>query len=222
MRITPLDYIQGWVLAAYARLIWRTTRLQIEGEEHIEQARATGRPFIIAAWHGLTMMLTSYLVAHADPTRYVLIVPDDSRGAALSVWAQSMGALPFVISMGDDSMAAGRRLLELIRALKQGKHLFVNPDGPDGPTHEPKQGLSFIARKAKALIVPAGAFTATAYRIPRWDRYVVPFPFSRIAVVLGQPLDLAAHHADSEEAREAIRARLNEAEQAARERYRRR
>jgi lysophospholipid acyltransferase (LPLAT)-like uncharacterized protein len=79
--------------------------------------------------------------------------------------------------------------------------------------------VAFIARKSGALIIPTGAFTAAAYRVPRWDRYVVPFPFSRIAIVFGEPLEIAPK-ADPEQSRGEIRERLNEAERAVEELYR--
>jgi lysophospholipid acyltransferase (LPLAT)-like uncharacterized protein len=216
---TPVHRLQGWGLSTYAGLVWRTARYQVEGRQHVHRVRTAGRPLIIAAWHGMTMMLTGYIAALEDPSQYLLVVPDDPRGAALSVWAQRLGASPFVISMEADPMVAARRLLTLIRQMKQGKDLYLNPDGPDGPSHEPKQGVVFIARKAGALIVPAAAYTAAGFRIPRWDRYTVPLPFSRITVVLGEPLEVSPE-ADAEGARVALRERLNEVERAAEELYR--
>ena len=211
---TPVHRFQGWGLSTYARLVWRTSRYQIEGQEHVDRVHATGRPLVLAAWHGMTMMLAGYIAGWEDPSRYVLVVPDDPRGTVLSVWARRLGATPFPISMGVDSLVGGRRLLALIRHMRQDNSLYLNPDGPDGPSHEPKQGVVFIARKAGALMVPAGAFTATGFHIPRWDRYTVPFPFSRITVVLGKPLEVTAE-ADAAEAKVALRERLNEMEQAA-------
>lgn len=219
MKITPFQRFQGWGLSTYAGLVWRTARYQIEGQEYVGQVHTAGRPLIIAAWHGMTMMLGGYVAAQDDPAQYVMIVPDDSRGAVLIAWARRLGATPFTISMEANSMVAARRLLALIRQMKQGKSLVLNPDGPGGPSHEPKGGVAFIARKAGALIVPAGAFTATGYRIPRWDRYVVPFPFSRITVVFGEPLEVSPK-ADPGQTRVAIRERLNEMERAAEELYR--
>jgi hypothetical protein len=220
MRIGLTHRLQGWGLSTYARLVWRSARYRIEGQEHVDRVRAAGRPLIIAAWHGMTMMLTGYIAAQEDPSQYVLVVPDDPRGAVLSIWAQRLGATPFPISMKANSMVAARRLLALIRQMQQGKSLYLNPDGPYGPSHEPKAGVAYIARKAGALIVPAGAFTAAGLRIPRWDRYTVPFPFSRISVVLREPMAVGPD-ADLDEARGALRERLNEAERAAEELYRR-
>jgi len=192
--------LQGRWLGWYAGLASGTARYKIVGAEHFGPA-STDRPRIIAAWHGLTMMMTGYLRAQQDPSRFVLIVPDDPRGVVLGEWARSWGAETFAISMQEDSLMAARRLLTLIRRLRPDKdrpeagansplvkHLYVNPDGPDGPSHRPKDGVLFIARKSSAPIVPVAAYTATAFRIPRWDRYVVPLPYSRIAVAAGEPL----------------------------------
>lgn len=214
MKITLSHRLQGWGLSTYNGLVWRTARYRIEGQEHVDRIHASGRPLIIAAWHGMTMMLAGYIAAQEDPSQYVLVVPDDPRGAVLSVWARRLGATPFAVSMKADSMVAARRLLALIRQMQQGKSLCLNPDGPYGPSHEPKGGVVFIARKAGALIVPAGAFTATGIRLPRWDRYTIPFPFSRITVVLGEPLEVRPQD-DPDQMRAIVRERLNEVERAA-------
>jgi lysophospholipid acyltransferase (LPLAT)-like uncharacterized protein len=219
MKIASSHRLQGRALSTYAGLVRHTARYQIEGQEHIDRVHAAGRPLIVAAWHGMTMMLSGYITAQEDPSQYVVIVPDDPRGAVLSVWMRRLGVTPFAISMGATSMVAGRRLLTLIRQMKQGRHLCINPDGPDGPTHEPKKGVVFVANKAGALIVPAGAFTATGYRIPRWDHYTVPFPFSRITIMLGEPLELTAEM-DPEQARLLVRERLNDVEREAEALYR--
>lgn len=225
MEVRPSYRLQGWGLSVYAGLVQHTARYQVGGQKYIRRARAAGRPFIFAAWHGMTMMLTGYLAARDDLSQYVLVVPDDSRGAILSVWARRLGGIPFAISMEAESMVAARRLLALIRHMRRGKRLYLNPDGPDGPSHEPKGGVVFIARKAGAAIIPAGAYTATGYRIPRWDRYVVPFPCSRIAVVLGEPLEVSLeldadrNHPYVEQTRAMVRERLNEVELAAEELY---
>ena len=220
MHITPRDHLFGLGLANYAHLVQRTARLHVEGQQHMEEARASGRPVILAGWHGMTMMISAYVFAREDSSRYVAVIPDDDRGATLSIWARRMRIATFPVSMEETSLVAARRLLALIREFKSGKTLYINPDGPAGPSHEPKRGIFFIARKADALIVPIGAYTDACIRIPRWDRYTVPLPFSRIAISLGQPLEIDATN-DSETNTALLCARLDAAEQAAEEFYHR-
>jgi lysophospholipid acyltransferase (LPLAT)-like uncharacterized protein len=216
---TPVHRFQGWGLSTYAALVRDTALYRVEGKEHLDRVDAAGRPTVIASWHGMTMMMAGFISTREDASRYVLIVPDDPRGAVLSIWARRLGAASFAISMEAESMVAARRLLALIRQLRERRKLYVNPDGPDGPTHEPKAGVIYIARKARAPIVPAAAFTATSLRIPRWDRYVVPLPFSRIVVFLGEAMEVSPD-VDPEQARRMLRERLNEVERTAEARYR--
>ena len=184
-----------------------------------EVALRDGRSCIVAAWHGMTMMLVGHLITKANADHYLVVVPDDARGAVLTVWAHRLGATPFAISLKAESLVAARRLLTLIREAKRGKSVWFTPDGPYGPTHEPKGGLAFVAAKSGAPIVPAAAFTDHGYRIPRWDRYTVPFPFGRIIIVLGKPLTVAPD-ADLEQMGGEIRERMNEVEQRAEKLYR--
>ena len=231
MDASSVHRTQGRVLGWYAGLASRTARFQTAGAEHFEPS-SIDESQIIAAWHGLTMMMTGYLAAHQDPSRFVLVVPDDRRGVVLSQWARGWGAEPFAISMQADSFVAARRLLALIRKIRPRavraragvaaplvKHLYLNPDGPDGPSHRPKDGVLFIARKSGAPIVPAAAYTATAFRVPRWDKYVIPFPFSRITVVAGEPFVVPAR-GSLDDARAGLRDRLNDVERRAKALYR--
>ena len=86
-------------------------------------------------------------------------------------------------------MGMARQVVKLTRNVMGGKYLYINPDGPDGPAHRIKPGITFIAKKANAIIVPIGAYARRAYSVPRWDRYTVPYPYSRITYHIGEPID---------------------------------
>jgi lysophospholipid acyltransferase (LPLAT)-like uncharacterized protein len=216
MQITAWNRIQGLGLSTYAALVWRTSRYHGVGVEHLDTALASGRPTIFATWHGMTMAGFGFLPRHrADDFQLVAIVPDDHRGAVLSTWLRRTGVEPFVISMEAESMVAARRLLALIRKLtREGKALGLNPDGPDGPSHVPKDGVFFVAQKSNALVIPSAAYTGTCFHIPRWDRYIVPFPFSRITMAFGEPFEIPPGEL-TDAVRDDLRDRLTATEQAA-------
>ena len=146
---------------------------------------------MFAAWHGMTMMLVGFFANHYDLSRLVLILPDDWRGEALVVFASKLGVTPFPMNLrGDASMATARQLAKLVRQVKAGRDAYITPDGPGGPAYIIKPGLTYIAQKARATILPVGAYARHGYRVPRWDRYVMPYPFSKISVQIDAPMQV--------------------------------
>ncbi|WP_420631099.1 lysophospholipid acyltransferase family protein [Candidatus Leptofilum sp.] len=187
--ITWQDRASGTLLHSWARMTSRLSKYQVTGLEHLRAAQERERPLIFAAWHGMTMMLVGFFANHYDLSRLVLILPDDWRGTTLVVFANKLGVTPFPMNLhGDASMATARQLAKLVRQVKAGRDAYITPDGPDGPSYEIKPGITYIAQKADATILPLGAYARRGYRVPRWDRYVMPYPFSKIAIQIGEPL----------------------------------
>lgn len=181
--------LMGNGLYLLSQITRRTARYQIEGSEHYEERRGSGRPTIWVAWHGMTMMLAGFVLQNYDPGSLVLMMPDDWRGDTLAHWAHRLGALPWRMNLkGDATMATARKLARMVRMLREGRDAYVTPDGPDGPAYYVKPGVAYLAQKTRAILLPVGAYTRTGYRLNRWDRYVVPRPFSRISVVIAEPL----------------------------------
>ena len=183
------DKVSGTALYGVARLTSRRSRFQVSGLEHLQAALESQRPIIFAAWHGMTMMLVGFFANQHDLARLVLILPDDWRGGTLRVFAEKLGVTPFPMNLqGDTSMATARQLAKLVRQVKAGRDAYITPDGPEGPSYAIKPGLAYIAQKANALILPLGAYARHGYRLPRWDRYVIPYPFSKIAIQIDPPI----------------------------------
>lgn len=180
--------LEGRLLAVYAHLIERTCRLEVHGWEHVERARASGRPLLFAAWHGGNHLLFPIMKARLDLSRMVLVVAGDERQPVLESFARGLGLTPFAIAMQEDTMSGARSLMRLIRELRRAKLSYINPDGPDGPARVAKRGVAFIATRAEAQILPIAAASPGAYRLKRWDRYSLPFPLARIITVVGEGL----------------------------------
>lgn len=169
-----------------SQLTRRTGQYQIDGLDHLYACQEAGRPIIWTAWHGMTMMLSGFLLRRYDPGSLIIMMPDDWRGETLAHWARRVGAIPSRMNLkGDASMATARKLARLIKTIREGQNAYVTPDGPDGPAYEVKPGVAYIGQKTGAAVLPCGAYTRTGHRLNRWDRYVVPRPFSRISVVIG-------------------------------------
>ena len=91
----------------------------------------------------------------------------------------------------------------LIRAAAKGLDLAITPDGPRGPNRELKLGALTAARLTGLPLVPVGVGVTSAWRIPSWDGFVVPKPFSTVRVAYGRP-SFVPRHADQAEIDEAV------------------
>jgi hypothetical protein len=181
--------LSGGALYLFAQMVRRSCRFQVEGRDRWEEALAGERPLLVASWHGMTMMLVGYFSQRLDPANVTLPIPDDWRGETLYIFASRMGANAFRLNLsGDATMGTARRLVQLVREVKAGRICYISPDGPHGPAYAPKPGVAYIAQKAGGQILPMGAYARHAYHLPRWDRYTLPLPFSRISIHVGEPI----------------------------------
>lgn len=180
---------QGNALALYHRILARTVRWQIEGKANITKAQISGRPLLWLFWHEQLSTFVTYALRFVGGEKFTIVtLGGDPRGNILSTFAAALGASPYSVDMQGNPMEAGRKVLRIIQALKEGKDSFLAPDGPDGPAFEPKAGASFLARKAEAAVIPVGGFTKAGYALRRWDHYLVPYPFAKLRLVFGEPI----------------------------------
>jgi lysophospholipid acyltransferase (LPLAT)-like uncharacterized protein len=157
--------------------------------DRLEGAIQSGKPLIGTSWHGMTMMVIGSLRSYIDLTSVVTIIPDDFRGDILEIFANKMGIYPEKLNLdGDESFEMSRKLVRIIRQVTSGRNFLIHPDGPAGPAYKVKPGLTAIAQKTGALILPMGGYCRYAYHWPRWDRYTWPLPFSRIQLYVDEPL----------------------------------
>ncbi|NTV53321.1 MAG: lysophospholipid acyltransferase family protein [Candidatus Firestonebacteria bacterium] len=78
----------------------------------------------------------------------------------------------------------------LARELSRGAHVTITPDGPRGPRHSCQPGPVFLGAMTGAKVVPFGCAVDRAWRLKSWDRFEIPKPFSRAAVVFGTSLQV--------------------------------
>lgn len=180
--------IEGEFVYLYHWLTTFTARWQIEGEANLAAARAHGRPILFTAWHGQVALFLMYGHRFFDPAKFTLIIVGDERTDILGRLGSRIGSQHHSVDMQGNPMAAGRATLRVIKAMKQGQNSFIAPDGPDGPAYEPRAGVIYLAKKAAATILPLGIWARPAYQRQRWDHYIVPFPFARAQMVIGDPI----------------------------------
>ncbi|MEW5703730.1 MAG: lysophospholipid acyltransferase family protein [Pseudomonadota bacterium] len=184
-RIIGLNFVQrflGALIALYIFCVYRTGRWSVAGEAHPKPLWDAGKPFIVCFWHG-RMLLMPYAWQSNQP---FVQLNSGHRDGIISIRAQAHFGIRTVIgSATAGAMKAFRGLLKTIRA---GKTIGITPDGPRGPRMRAKPGIVVIAGLAGVPILPL-AFSAERGRmLASWDRFFVPFPFSRGHFAWGEPI----------------------------------
>ena len=186
----------AWLLAGYLAMVYRTTSWTLLGQEHLPAVLKVteGRPSgsIITFWHErLTLMPMVWVLARrlhgaemAGREAYVLI-SGHRDGRLISSVIARLG-LQTVVGSTRDGARAGA--LGLLRRLRQGHFIAITPDGPRGPRRRAAAGVAELAAMAGAPVCPIGASTTRALRFNSWDRAMLPLPFGRGVLVLGQPI----------------------------------
>jgi lysophospholipid acyltransferase (LPLAT)-like uncharacterized protein len=93
---------------------------------------------------------------------------------------------------GSTGRGGARAALQLARMIKEGASLAFTPDGPRGPTHRVQPGTIFLAQRSGCPILPIGVSARPRKLLRSWDSYMIPMPFSRAALVIGDPFYVPA------------------------------
>lgn len=194
-----------WLIAVYARLIWRTGRWQIEGREHLLRLADEGRPTLAAFWHGRILVMP-FAWHRRSPFHMLISSHIDGR---LIAGAVSHFGIQWIA--GSSTEGGGAALRSMLRHLKAGDGVGITPDGPDGPAMRAKPGIVVAARLSRAAVLPVSYATRWRRILGSWDRFHLPLPFSRGVMIYGEPVEVAndADPAAIEASRALIEQRLN-------------
>jgi lysophospholipid acyltransferase (LPLAT)-like uncharacterized protein len=173
------------VVAVAVRALGATLRLTEVGVDALQPRWAEGRPLIYAVWHGRILMIP-WLTARLRRTRgarAVRVLASRSRdGELVARWVTRFG---LSVVRGSSSRGGAEALRSLAASVRAGQDVAVVPDGPLGPPERVQAGIVVLAAATGAPIVPLAFAARPARRLASWDRFLVPLPFARAAVVFG-------------------------------------
>lgn len=196
-------FLFGWLV----RLLVASYRVEIAaGREHLERIVAGGGPAVVAGWHEASLAGTPFVMRHLlrRGLGLTLLVSSSRDGEAMARMAARIGVS---VVRGSTSRGALQGLRRLHHALtRTGDCVAVAPDGPRGPARVCQPGAVLLAQLGGAPLLPFGFAADRAWRLGSWDRMLVPKPFARIAVAVGEPLTVA--RSSERSALEAETARL--------------
>ncbi|MBW2038885.1 MAG: lysophospholipid acyltransferase family protein [Deltaproteobacteria bacterium] len=158
-----------------------TMRIEELNGELVRDLWTKGENIIIAFWHGRLLMMP--LVYRGEGVK--VMVSRHRDGELINRTIQLFG---FETVRGSTTRGGLSGIRGLVRALKEGYDVAIAPDGPRGPRYQVQAGVIQLAKISGCPILPL-AFSASSRKILRtWDRFLIPYPFSRGVFVWGEPI----------------------------------
>jgi len=194
--------------AVVLAVIGATLRFEVIAEPGATPATppATG---IFCFWHRCTLPCAWYF----RKFRCSILISRSFDGELI---ARTLALLGFDSVRGSSSRGGAAGLIALEQVLEQGLPVVFTADGPRGPIYQTKMGPVKLAQMTQQEIGSFYLLPERAWTMRSWDHFLVPRPFSRVAVSWARPVAPPAEDADSA-ALEAKRQELNDALERARQ-----
>jgi len=210
-RTPAIQRFIGWLAAQYLRLVWRTSRLTIE-PANLYEIVDPQLPVIIAMWHGQHFMVPFLSRGHR-----VKVLISRHRDGEINAYAAERLGIGTVRGSGDhgrrfDLKGGVGAFKGMLTALAQGYNMALTADVPK-VARVVGLGIVKLGRISQRPIFPVAVATSRRIVLKNWDRSAVNLPFSRFAIVAGEPVMVPADADDAttELCRALVEQRLGQA-----------
>ena len=187
-----------------------TLRWRVEGLEHFDAVVASGRLPVMGFWHGRILPAAFYFRRRG----IVVITSENFDGEWIARIIERFG---YGTARGSTTRGGRKALIQLVRDMESGKPAGFTLDGPRGPARVAQPGAVWLARKTGNPLLPFHLEASAHWTVNSWDRTQIPKPFSRVALVVGEPIDVKNDTSDEdlETTRQALEDRLRKLEERA-------
>ncbi|WP_129777107.1 lysophospholipid acyltransferase family protein [Peristeroidobacter soli] len=178
-------------LAAYfgafiLEVLWRTSRLKIVNLDRLETLLKEQGAVVPVFWHQHLLMGARFMASSKiRGMKPGFMISPSVDGQAPTLLAEIYGCH---VVRGSGSYTGVRAVRGVYNAIvKEGISPTITPDGPRGPRFVMKPGAIFTAQISGKAVVPIAYAASPAKLLRTWDKFVIPFPFSRLRIAIGEP-----------------------------------
>ena len=189
--LTPVQRVTysflSFLLKVIIRFIWSTCRVErIVGEEHVEQVTKEDKAFIPCYWHQQIMFGAWYMQKLLKRGIKIGFLVSPSKDGEIA--ANVINSWGGTVIRGSETRTGAQAMRDMYNLIAKEKvSPAINSDGPQGPLHVFKVGDLMLSQFTRAPLLPMAYATTSAWQLKSWDKFIVPKPFSRVAIAIGEP-----------------------------------
>ncbi|HVZ99381.1 MAG TPA: lysophospholipid acyltransferase family protein [Caulobacterales bacterium] len=203
----------GRGIGLYMHLVALTTRWRKVNRASAERVWASREHAIVCIWHGRFLLVHKLWRFDAQTQKAWFLISQSREGGVVTHASRTVGAdvVRGSAAKGTKRKGGFEALREILRILGHNEVVGMTPDGPRGPRMRASIGPLQVAKLSGAPILPVAWSTQWRIVVNSWDRFILPLPFGRGALIWGEPIRVAreAGAAEMEAARLALEDELN-------------
>lgn len=159
----------------------KSLKIEKINDETVKKLNEENKNYILAFWHG-TMLLPWFL--HGSP-KFAALISKSKDGDLL---AKLLKHWKYEVVRGSSSSGGDVALGIMVDFAKSNYSVSITPDGPRGPAHKFKAGAVITAKKSKVPLILAGIGYKKKKVLSNWDKFEVPYFFSKAKVIYSEPI----------------------------------
>jgi lysophospholipid acyltransferase (LPLAT)-like uncharacterized protein len=182
-----------WIVPRLTTLVLAAIGITLRFEVIAEEGAIPATPpakGIFCFWHRCTLPCGWYF----RKFRCSILISQSFDGELI---ARTLGLLGYSSIRGSSSRGGAAGLLALQGVLENGLPVVFTADGPRGPIYETKIGPVKLSQMTGASIGSFYLLPERAWVLKSWDQFLIPKPFSRVAVSWARSIAAPPEDADT-------------------------
>jgi lysophospholipid acyltransferase (LPLAT)-like uncharacterized protein len=174
------------LLRRLAQAYRRACRCEMVTSPETKELIVSGPPVIYTTWH--CHLLAPLFYAHrfrGSQPPMVLMASPSRDGELIAEVARGLG---FIVLFGSRRKGGVQTLHQMAAWFMRGYSCGMIADGSRGPARVAQKGVIYLARETQGPILPVAVAARRRLTFDTWDRFELPLPFSRLALLVGDPL----------------------------------
>jgi lysophospholipid acyltransferase (LPLAT)-like uncharacterized protein len=188
------NFLVGAIGAPLLRLLWSTLRVSVDDRGKL-LSKDPKDPIIFSFWHNRILLMAPFHRSRLSHRPCICLISASADGEMIARVVERFGIKS---ARGSSSRRGKEALRELAVHFDNGTDVAITPDGPRGPRYQVQQGIIGLARRTGAAIYPVSYTAERKIVVPTWDRFMIPLPFARIKVLIGEPIRIQNTRTDEE------------------------
>ena len=203
IRISP--QVAGRVISLVMKGLALTWRWRLDDRGGWLGRPMPGPPILWVVWHNRIGMAPQMYWKWFRRQPVAVLTSASKDGEVL---AETCRHFTMEAARGSSSRRGAQALRECLTYIKKGRDVCITPDGPRGPRYRLQPGIIRLAAHTGAPMLPLHLRPKRAWRLKSWDGFLIPWPFTRVDVILDPPWTVAK--TNDEAALDAEQARLED------------